>query len=207
LKDKKTGLFWITFSDILLSLFFVILVLFIFTFFKLKERNASLEKRVEKLRFLEQVEENMKLLGDGGIFEYNENLKKYILKEKVNFSMMSSDIPKDSEYNLLIAGRKIQSIIKTLKSNAIANKQKVKYLLIIEGMASKDSFKRNFELSYSRAKSVFDFWEASNIDFDPSVVEILISGSGTIGSARSSEESQNQSIMVQVVPKNMPDWK
>jgi hypothetical protein len=207
LKDHKSGLFWITFSDVLLSLFFVILILFIFTFFKLKEQNASLVKRVEKLLFLEQVEENMKLLGDGGIFEYNENLKKYILKEKVNFAISSTQIPKSSEYNLLIAGKKIQSIIKTLKSNAISNKQNVKYLLIIEGMASKDNFKKNFELSYGRAKAVFDFWEASDIDFDPTVVEILISGSGTIGSARSNQESQNQSIMVQVVPKNMPDWK
>ncbi len=207
MKDHKSGLFWITFSDVLLSLFFVILILFIFTFFKLKEQNASLVKRVEKLLFLEQVEENMKLLGDGGIFEYNENLKKYILKEKVNFAISSTQIPKSSEYNLLIAGKKIQSIIKTLKSNAISNKQNVKYLLIIEGMASKDNFKKNFELSYGRAKAVFDFWEASDIDFDPTVVEILISGSGTIGSARSNQESQNQSIMVQVVPKNMPDWK
>jgi hypothetical protein len=207
LKDHKSGLFWITFSDVLLSLFFVILILFIFTFFKLKEQNVNLEKRVEKLKFLEQVEENMKLLGDGGIFEYNEDLKKYILKEKVNFAISSTQIPKSSEYNLLIAGKKIQSIIKTLKSNAISNKQNVKYLLIIEGMASKDNFKKNFELSYGRAKAVFDFWEASDIDFDPTVVEILISGSGTIGSARSNEESQNQSIMVQVVPKNMPDWK
>jgi hypothetical protein len=44
-----------------------------------------LVKRVEKLLFLEQVEENMKLLGDGGIFEYNEDLKKYILKRKSEF--------------------------------------------------------------------------------------------------------------------------
>lgn len=79
----------------------------------------------------------------------------------------------------------------------------MKYLIIIEGMASKDNYSLNYQLSYERALSLFRFWENQGIIFDPKICEIQIAGSG-IGGIRdyyNDEEYKNQRFLIQIVPK------
>ena len=63
-------------------------------------------------------------------------------------------------------------------------------------MSSRDSYTRNFELSYKRALSLYDLWKNSNIIFDPKICEIQIAGSGTDGVrefyGNRTEERRNQ---------------
>lgn len=213
MKNSKTNLFWVSFSDILLSLLFVTIVLFIFTFLKLKQKNSFLTQKVEKLAFLEQVEERNKKLKSSDAFIYLPDLKKFIFKEKVTFAYGSSVIPKDSENNLLLAGKQISELFQSSSEDRQSGKEDFKYLLILEGSASKYAFTPTkeqeligFRLSYSRALAVFDYWREKNIRFNSEIVEVLISGSGILGSIRSSDEAQNQSIMVQIIPKNIPEY-
>lgn len=206
MKKNRSTLFWIGYTDIMISLFFVMLLLFVFTFFQLQTRNTKLEKKVETLDFLKQVEANMEALSDGELFEYVPELKKHVLKERVRFASMSARIPKSAEAVLIKAGYRVKNLITDLQDSETNNKQKINYLIILEGMASKDSFIGNYELSYKRAKSVFDFWKRNKITFDPENVEVIISGSGTEGSIRSDKEYLNRSIMIQIIPKNIPEY-
>ena len=70
-------------------------------------------------------------------------------------------------------------------------------------MASKDAYKENYPLSYKRALMVKNLWENQGIEFDQSVCELQIAGSGTGGIGRYDEkiESKNQRILIQIMPK------
>lgn len=70
-------------------------------------------------------------------------------------------------------------MIQTLK-NKYAN-QDIKYVVIIEGIASSDTYQDNFPLSYKRAWAVQKLWQQRNIMPDQTVCEIQIAGSGTGG--------------------------
>ena len=79
----------------------------------------------------------------------------------------------------------------------------MRYLIIVEGMASRDAYADNFQLSYRRALALNRFWIAHHIHFDPEICEVLIAGSGTEGVGRygGNEEHRNQRFLIQIVPK------
>ena len=79
----------------------------------------------------------------------------------------------------------------------------IKYLILIEGMSSSDNYKNNYLLSYARAWAVKKLWDTNNIDLDPSICEIQISGSGPGGIGRypKNEDKKNQRILIQIIPK------
>ena len=98
----------------------------------------------------------------------------------------------------------------------------VKYMVVIEGMASNIRYDKNDELSYNRALAVYYLWKRNNIDFENSDCEVQISGSGTRGIRPYNtafyeavkkgeadaeeyynihEEEKNQCIIIQIIPK------
>lgn len=84
----------------------------------------------------------------------------------------------------------------------------ITYLVVIEGMASKDSYFDNDALSYKRALSLYYLWRRNGISFEKSQCEVQISGSGIRGRGRFNEdgnspgeEVKNQRIIIQIVPK------
>ena len=78
-----------------------------------------------------------------------------------------------------------------------------RYLIVIEGMASKDGYAQNDELSYRRSLALARLWERNNVSFDPNICELQIAGSGTKGIGRfsGSDEVKNQRFLIQIVPK------
>ena len=106
----------------------------------------------------------------------------------------------DEQY-LVKVGNSIRGLIDNLKSKYA--QQDIKYVVIIEGMASNDNFSDNFPLSYKRAWAVLKLWQERNIVLDPTVCEVQVAGSGTEGIGRypSKEEYKNQRILIQIVPK------
>ena len=82
----------------------------------------------------------------------------------------------------------------------------VKYLLIIEGQASNDGYSRNYELSYDRALSFFNYLKQNrNVDLRRDNCEVLICGSGTHGAMRAEPDNatnkNNQRFLIHVLPK------
>jgi outer membrane protein OmpA-like peptidoglycan-associated protein len=172
------------------------LVLYVLTFQILKKKEEQYKVKAEQYDRLLDLENSLKPLDDKENFYYDTTYKRFTLKKKINFLSGSAEIPSRDYESLKSAGRKLASVV-----NNVKKKNNIKYLVIIEGMSSKDAYAKNYELSYERAKAVYAFWVSKGIYFDSSIAEILIAGSGTGGAGRNTYEALNQRILVQIVPK------
>ncbi|MEX2568551.1 MAG: hypothetical protein WD431_21600 [Cyclobacteriaceae bacterium] len=198
--QKKESFFWTSFSDLMTSLFFVMLVLFVLTIALLQKKMVKIENERKatqgQLDKIKEIEEAVNRI-DSSYFDYNNIYKKHILKIKVNFPIGVSDMTIVDNYTqneLKRAGRSIQNSLNKINQEY----PDIQYLLVIEGQASKDSYFNNYELSYERALALSRFW--GDIDFGKNC-EVLISGSGTGGTLRESEEHLNQRFLIHIVPK------
>lgn len=203
---KHKSFFWASYADLMTSLFFIMLVLFILTTVMLKrqvdeieEIKEATEEQMEKIREIENAVNEI----DTTYFEYNKEHKKHILKIDVSFNVGSSDminIPLDIRMKLLDAGNAIKNFI-----SAASQKYGVKYLLVVEGQASKDDYQRNYELSYERALALVKYWEQNRLFFNKEECELIISGSGQSGSLRVEPDtrgnSANQRFLIHIIPK------
>lgn len=203
---KHKSFFWASYADLMTSLFFIMLVLFILTTVILKrqvdeieEIKEATEEQMEKIREIENAVNEI----DTAYFDYNQEHKKHILKIDVSFSVGSSDmenIPLDTRTKLLDAGNVIKNFISTA-----SQKYGVKYLLVVEGQASKDDYQRNYELSYERALVLVRYWEQNRLFFNKEECELIISGSGQSGSLRVEPDtrgnSANQRFLIHIIPK------
>jgi flagellar basal body-associated protein FliL len=201
-KQKKESFFWTSFSDLMTSLFFVMLVLFVLTIALLHRKMVEIEGErkatQEQLDKITEIEEAVNRI-DSIYFDYNETYKKHILKIRVNFPTLISDInviDNATKNELKKAGHSIRNSLYRISQEH----PKIQYLLVIEGQASKDSYTRNYELSYERALSLRRFWIDNKIDFGNNC-EVLISGSGIGGTMRENEELLNQRFLIHIVPK------
>ena len=201
---KKESFFWTSYSDLMTSLFFVMLVLFVLVIVLLHKRMEATEAQLREIKKVEISTKNL----SGEYFQYRPDYKKYVLTIQVRYPEGKydlNDIISSNKSELLerlaSAGRVIQKFLKTNNVN--------KYVLIIEGQASRDAYKYNYELSYQRALSLIRFWiEDANVKFGTNC-EILISGSGDgrldTHSMRESTEKDNQRFLIHILPKNIID--
>lgn len=200
--QKKESFFWTSYSDLMTSLFFVMLVLFILVIVLLHKRMEATEAQLQEIK---KVEESTKDLSKD-YFEYRPEYKKYVLNIQVRYPAGKSDLntilasDKEEQLNKLAnAGKEIRAFLNNHKEN--------QYVLIVEGQASKDNFTYNYELSYQRALALMRFWvEDRGINFGNNC-EILISGSGDgkldTHSMRESIETENQRFLIHILPKNI----
>ncbi len=202
-KPKKESFFWTSYSDLMTSLFFVMLVLFVLTIALLHRKMVDIETERKatqaQLDKIQEIEEAVNRI-DSSYFDYNKVYKKHVLKIRVNFPIGVSNIGVIDDYTqneLKKAGRSIQNSLKKISQEY----PDIQYLLVIEGQASKDNYIHNYELSYKRALALHDFWNSNNIDFGKNC-EVLISGSGIGGNLREkNDESKNQRFLIHIVPK------
>ena len=200
--QKKESFFWTSYSDLMTSLFFVMLVLFILVIVLLHKRMEATEAQLQEIK---KVEESTKDLSRD-YFEYRPEYKKYVLNIQVRYPAGKSDLntilasDKEDQLNKLAnAGKEIQDFLNKHKEN--------QYVLIVEGQASRDNFTFNYELSYQRALALMRFWvDDRGINFGNNC-EILISGSGDgkldTHSMRESVETENQRFLIHILPKNI----
>lgn len=207
-KHKKESFFWTSYSDLMTSLFFVMLVLFILTIALLhrkmvdieNERNAT-QAQLDKIMEIEESIQNI----NSQYFEYDSLYKRHTIKDiNVSFHTGSSDIhdiPQSQLNRLLEVGRSIKSFV----DNATSKNSNVKYLLIIEGQSSKDYYPRNYELSYERALALVKFWSRNQVIFESNYCEIIISGSGQASPFRVYPDvtgnKANQRFVIHIIPK------
>ena len=212
--SKKREFFWASYADLMTSLFFIMLVLFVLAVVMFKNEQKELEKQKEKAivkaKTLDKIKEIKESIGkiNKEYFEYNEKYKKHILKiENIEFKKRSYDINDLSQKvknNLIKAGQAIKNKIDEIsRSN---KSQDIQYLIIIEGQASKTgSTQDNFTLSYNRALTLKRFWKENNLDFENENeiknCELIVAGSGEGGSPRDLIDEKNKRFLVHIIPK------
>ncbi len=211
MSTKNKSFFWASYADLMTSLFFVMLALFILTIIGLNkarlgeiERTKILEAKIAKADEINNATRELDSL-HSDYFQYFPEYKKHKLKVSVNFPTNSpsmANIPNKTKEDLIMVGKILQKFInKTTKKNP-----QIQYLLIIEGQASKDNYTQNYELSYQRALSLKRFWEQYGIHFADKNCEVLICGSGDgklsgTGLMRESREVLNQRFLIHILPK------
>ncbi|MBG6062933.1 outer membrane protein OmpA-like peptidoglycan-associated protein [Flavobacterium sp. CG_9.1] len=195
--SKKTNFFWASYADLMTSLFFIMLVLFVLTVVMMKRQSKATEEQLKKIV---EIQNSVKEL-DTKYFSYQEEYKRFTLKEQIQFDPANSKIKDEYKDYLLDVGKNIESLIVRLQSEYKNND--IKYMIIIEGMASKDNYQYNDNLSYQRALSLLKLWDSNNIHFDPNFCELQVAGSGIRGVGRYSgkDETKNQQFLIQIIPK------
>jgi len=214
-KKKNTDFFWVSFSDLMTSLFFIMLVLFVLTVVYLKMEQTKIIAEKDELEKIVQLEEQFKPLQADGDFYYLEACKKFVAKDllgKEIFEKNKTQILAEYVQPTLAVGEKLEQFLNKLEQN----NPNFSYLLIIEGnmgnsydmkFSEDDSF--GYKRSYERALAVYDLWVSNNVNFRKSNVEVLISGSGFNGLCREENEENNKRFSIQIIPKvsNKPSSK
>lgn len=198
---KKDNIFWVGYSDLMTSLFFVMLVLFVVTIGYLKYNLETTKEQLEKIHELQTAVQQL----PEEYFEYQAEYKRFKLNKQIQFDKDSATIKNEYLGYLTKVGESIVELIEILNNNINSKKFDIKYLVVIEGMASKDRASKgyNYRLSYQRAYAVYEHWTKNNIKFDNEICEVQISGSG-IGGIREyfgHNENMNQQILIHIIPK------
>jgi len=230
MKKKGESFFWTSFADLMTSLFFIMLVLYMLTYIMLKKKERELQNTVDdlkhKLQVYELVESNLKpLKQDTVLFRYEEKYKRFTLAFDVNFELGKSQIKIRELKNFDTTSTKIKSVgiqlqktIDNLAMNKAANPamKNVSYLVIISGYASHllaGSELSDYDLSYKRAYNLWGYWKSIGIDFEADkykgLIDLQIAGNGWGGVGRferdpensMSNETKNQRFIIQIVPK------
>lgn len=198
------------------SLFFIMLLLFLLStggMYILKRNAEAREKATQKeMDKIKEIREAANQL-PSTYFEPDEN-KRWSLKKafapRFNVGDYKIEVLNDT-MSLINVGRSLMNVVNVLnlkKEDPEFNKMDITYLVVIEGMASKDNYYDNDRLSYTRALSLYYLWKRNGIDFENSQCEVQISGSGVRGLGRYNQdgahpekEHLNQRILIQIIPK------
>ena len=218
---KKQSFFWVSYSDLMTSLFFIMLLLFV-----LASGGMYLDKKAteEQLRKIEEIQEAVKQLPT----QYFEEDHRWTLKKEFSPAFKDRDAniyALNDTAKLVEVGNSLIEVIKKLNYLKETSKYKdmnISYLVVIEGMASRDNYYDNDGLSYRRALSLYYLWKKNGISFEQSQCEVQISGSGIRGirpyntdyynavrlgdsdadsKFNLQDEKKNQCIIIQIIPK------
>ena len=224
MSDGNEDFFWPSFTDLMTSLFFIVLVLYILTVAMLKNSQQAMKMIVvaqkEQLDIIKTVEENLKpLQRDKNTFVYDSKYKRYQLAFEVHFKDGRKDISPSGidSYGPTIVkidslGIKLKRLVDELKKQKRSDQSlsDISYLLVVSGSASRDNYAQNYQLSYERALALYIHWKDNmGIDFDApeyhDIIEFQIAGNGTGGVGRfeggEMEEKKNQRFLINVIPK------
>ncbi|SFN22321.1 hypothetical protein SAMN05421738_108153 [Algoriella xinjiangensis] len=211
-KKKDTGIFWIGYSDLMTSLFFIVLVLFVITYISQQRQVENLQK---KLAVYNMVEENIKpLKKNNDLFKYEKEYKRFVLSFDVKYGVSKVEIKEGDLLNyettsekILDAGLELKKIVDQLEKDKKNNKtlSNVSYIVIISGYASKflkPNLKEDYQLSYLRAFNLWKFWIDKGINFEDKkyngLIDLQISGNGWGGVGRHFYEIENRNNENQV---------
>lgn len=196
---QKGNIFWVSYSDLMTSLFFVMLILFTVTIGYLNYKKKITEQELKKIK---EIQTSVQELPEE-YFIYQPKYKRFKLKKEIHFTESSYTIDTGYYKYLIKVGDSIDELIKNINNNDRFKDMNIKYLLIIEGMASKDNYVYNYELSYKRALALYRLWGKNGISFNPDFCEVQISGSGTGGIREYSGkgEKRNQQFLIHIIPK------
>ncbi len=208
-KPGRSGdFFWVSYSDLMTSLFFVMLVLYVLTFVLLKIQQGQLQADADQLAKIKEIQEAVNSI-DSQFFAYDPIYRKHVLNIPIRFPSggdniySSNSVP--TRLQLEDAGKRIIELVEQRNQERVNRGDKqVQFLVIIEGQASRDGFSGNDELSYRRALSLLRFWETRAINMnDRSDIELIVAGSGEGGLPRAQPDRppKNQRFLIHIIPK------
>lgn len=223
-KAKQKDPFWTSYSDLMTSLFFVMLVLFIICLLKVGGMNGELRKAYKEaiadkqdLENILRIEDQFKILSESSSLEYDSIKKMFFAKDFQEKEIFYPDDDKiKQEYIGVVdtVGHDILQILKSLNQNEDFN-----YQMVIEGNAAikwqnlqKGNYNPDnidmYHLSYRRALALYLYWKSKGIDFRKYNTEVIIAGSGFNGINRATNENYNKRFIIQIIPKiNRPKAK
>jgi hypothetical protein len=203
MKGKGSDFFWPSFTDLMTSLFFIMLVLYVLTYLKLTNQKKATELQ---LREIKKIQDAVKALPKE-YFIYDPVNQRYKLNLNVNFLSNSAniyDLDNKTREDLFKAGKSIL----TLMENLNKTNNSVSYLLIIEGntQRSNDNYINmpdvGYKKSYERSLSLVNYWESMGLEFKKiNNCELMIVGSGYFGKSRELNEDENRKFTIQITPK------
>ena len=222
MKNKKESFFWTSYSDLMTSLFFIMLVLFVLGLVISLNANKELIKTKAKLQIaydslqgtaeatqqqlnkITELEKSIKNI-DTRYFGYDDEYKTHVLKTKVKFKSGSAnfaDLNEDTKREL----NAVRDLLRQSLESFVKNNPNASYFLIIEGQASSDNYAYNNELSYQRALALFKFWfpnqTTTNLKFYNLPCEVIIAGAGCMeGKPRAYYNEDNQRFLIRILPK------
>lgn len=209
MKKTKETFFWTSYSDLMTSLFIIMLVLFVLVIvllYKRMETTIMEKEQIEKvLEEIKRVEASTRDL-EGEYFSYNKEYEKFILNIECEFPVRQYDInllDSATRLKLMDAGKQVKEFLERHSAN--------QYLVIVEGQASadtKDWTIYNYNLSYQRALSLIKFWATNpDVKFSSKNCELQIAGSGdgtlSAKSMRDPINRKNQRFLIYIIPKNI----
>lgn len=220
---KQKDPFWTSYSDLMTSLFFVMLVLFIICLIKVGKANSELREALgtanadkERLEQILQLDSLYEKLSKESTLGYDNEKKMFYAKAFVGKEIFypNDDKIKEEYLNMVDSvGNDLARILKTLHN------EKFHYQLVIEGNAAIkwDQLKANsfnpdntemYHLSYRRALALYNRWRIEgHHNLRQYNTEIIIAGSGFNGNNRDKKiEENNKRFVIQILPKiNRPD--
>ena len=202
MKKGKESFFWTSYSDLMTSLFIIVLVLFVLVIVLLNNRMKATLMELENIKKVEASTRDL----EGEYFSYNKEYEKFILNIDCQFPVRKYDInllDKQTRDKLMDAGRQVKNFLENHSEN--------QYLVILEGQASANSeawTEYNYNLSYQRALSLIKFWATNpDVKFSEKNCELQIAGSGdgrlSAKTMRDSVNVKNQRFLIYIIPKNI----
>lgn len=218
-KEKHKDSFWLSYSDLMTSLFFVMLVLFVVCIGKMKYDNGKLQEKwndtnakKEQLERILQLDTQFEELSKSSALQYIEEKKMFVAKDFIGIEIFNplDDIIKDDYIERVdTVGQSLQEIVKRLHEK----NPDLSFQLVIEGNAAipwqqlqNNSYNPDnvwmYELSYHRALALYRRWLSKGINLRRYNTEIIIAGSGFNGINRDNKvEENNKRFIIQILPK------
>ena len=213
---RREDSFWLSYSDLMTSLFFIMLVLFIVCIIKMKGTQNELsdllgqtQATAEQYANILKLEEQFKDLSTSSTLRYDEEHRTFIAKDfegKEIFEPEKSVIKPE----FIDIVDKVGADLDALLSELHKNNPSFSYLLVIEGNAANSvknpmpvDSKYAYELSYQRSLALYNRWtKDKHIDLRKYNTEIQICGSGFNGINRDKKvEDNNKRFVIQIIPK------
>src|SRR4051812_27914975 len=105
-KKSQDGFFWPSFTDLMTSLFFIMLVLYVLTYIKMKNQQRVTERQLNKIK---QITAAVKAL-DKNYFRYDPVYKRYQLTCDIHYASEQSVISSEDTTYLVGAGLSISNL-------------------------------------------------------------------------------------------------
>ena len=213
---RREDSFWLSYSDLMTSLFFIMLVLFIVCIIKMKGTQNELQDILEgvlvqnsQYENILQLEKQFKDLSSSSTLRYDEEHRTFIAKDFEGKEIFEPEQSVIKPQYLEIVDR-VGKDLDALLSKLYQNNPNFSYLLVIEGNAANSynhpmlpDSEYAYKLSYQRSLALYNRWTKDDkIDLRKYNTEIQICGSGFNGVNRDTKiEENNKRFVIQIIPK------